>query len=145
MNVHDTSVDERSASGAPAGRNRRKIALSGLDFLRRQVVEGGHRHDLAIKSGRDTERGIAKRDTVPHDRVEHGLNIRRRARDDTEDLARRRLLLQSLGEVGVLLLQLGEQARILDGDGGLVGEGLHQSDLTVGEQPDLVSIDSDHS
>ena len=59
------------------------------------------------------------------DGLEHRLDIRRRARDHAQDLAGRRLLLQRLGEVGVLGLQLGEQARVLDGDGGLVGEGLH--------------------
>src|SRR5215471_5534848 len=33
----------------------------------------------------------------------------------------------------VLLLQLGEQAHVLDGDHGLVGEGLEEGDLLVGE------------
>ena len=42
---------------------------------------------------------------------------------------------------GVLGLQLGEQPRVLDGDGRLVGEGLQQRDLTVGERPDLVPVD----
>ena len=38
-----------------------------------------------------------------------------------------------------------EQPRVLDGDGGLVGEGLHQGDLAVGERPDLVPDDRDHA
>ena len=41
-------------------------------------------------------------------------------------------------------LQLGEQPRVLDGDGRLVGEGLHQRDLAIAERPDLVSVDDDH-
>src|SRR5215471_14738779 len=76
-------------------------------------------------------------------RVEHWLDVGRRARDDAKDVARRRLLLERLGEVGVLRLQLGEQARILDGDGRLVGEGLHQRDLAVGERKHLVPPDED--
>jgi hypothetical protein len=40
-------------------------------------------------------------------------------------------------------LQLGEQPGVLDGDGGLVGEGPHQSDLIVHERPDLVPVDRD--
>ena len=65
-----------------------------------------------------------------HDRLEIG----RRARDDPQNLARRRLLLQGLGHLGmglrerlVLLLQLREQAHVLDGDHRLVGERLNSS------------------
>ena len=43
----------------------------------------------------------------------------------------------------VLGLQLGEQPRVLDGDRRLVGEGLHQGDLALGERPDLVAVDHD--
>ena len=49
------------------------------------------------------------------------------------------------GELGGARLQLGEQPGVLDGDHRLVGEGLHQGDLTVGERPDLVPIDRDHA
>ena len=38
-------------------------------------------------------------------------------------------------------LQLREQAHVLDGDDRLVGEGLQQRDLLVGERPDLVPVD----
>ena len=44
-------------------------------------------------------------------------------------------LATSSGAVG--LLQLLEQADVLDGDDGLVGERLQQSDLLLGERPDL--------
>src|SRR5712692_8976443 len=69
--------------------------------------------------------------------VEQRLDVRRRAADDAEDLARRRLLLQGLGKVAVARLQLLEQADVLDGDDGLRGEGLEERDLLVGERPDL--------
>ena len=58
------------------------------------------------------------------DAVEHRLDIVGGARDDTQDLARRRLLLEGLRQVLVTGLQLLEQAHVLDGDHGLVGEGL---------------------
>ena len=67
--------------------------------------------------------------------VEHGLDVGRRARDDAQDLAGRGLLLQGLGEVVVARLQLREQPHVLDRDDGLVGEGLQQLDLLVGERP----------
>ena len=60
------------------------------------------------------------------DRIKHRLNIRRRAGDDTQDLARRRLLLQRL-------LEFLEQPHVLDGDHRLVGEGFKKLDLRRGE------------
>ena len=54
-------------------------------------------------------------------------------RDDAQDLAGRRLLLQRFGEVAVASLQLREQPHVLDGDDRLIGEGLEQRDLVVGE------------
>ena len=50
-----------------------------------------------------------------------------------QDLAGRRLLLQRFGEIAVANLQLLEEADVLDGDDGLVGEGRDKLDLLVGE------------
>ena len=66
------------------------------------------------------------------DGIQHRLNIRRRAGDHAQDLARRRLLLQRF-------LEFLEQPHVLDGDDRLVGEGLEQLDLLVGEGPHLVA------
>src|SRR5262245_32993112 len=43
----------------------------------------------------------------------------------------------SLRQFTVLLLRLGEQPHVLNGDDGLVGEGLEQCDLLFAEWPDL--------
>jgi hypothetical protein len=43
-------------------------------------------------------------------------------------------LLERLGQLSVPRLQLREQAHVFDRDHCLVGEGLEQSDLTVGER-----------
>ena len=48
------------------------------------------------------------------------------------------LLLQRFGELAGALTQLVEQPRVLDGDHRLVGEGLHQRDLLVGEGSHLL-------
>ena len=40
---------------------------------------------------------VAQLNGVAHDCLEHGLHVGRRARDDFEDVGRRRLLLQRLG------------------------------------------------
>ena len=50
-------------------------------------------------------------------------------RDHAQDLARRGLLLEGLGERAVPRLELLEQAHVLDGDHRLVGEGLDEGDF----------------
>ena len=99
---------------------------------------------LAVERCKTPNRAPHKLHGVPDDGVEHRLDIGRRAPDDAQDLAGGRLLLEGLGEVGILGLQLAEQPGVLDGDGRLVGEGLHQGDVTVGERQDLVPVDDDH-
>ena len=63
------------------------------------------------------------------DRREHLLQVGRGRCDDAQDVGGGRLLLQCLGQLGVALLQFLEQPRVLDGDDGLVREGLQQCDL----------------
>ena len=60
-----------------------------------------------------------------------------RPADNLEQLAGRRLLLERDPQLAVAGLQLLEQAEVLDGDDGLVGEGLEELGLAVGEEPRL--------
>ena len=46
-------------------------------------------------------------------------------------------MLQRLAQFRVALLELLKQPHVLDGDHGLVGEGLEQGDLLVGERTDF--------
>ena len=69
------------------------------------------------------------------DRVEDRLGVGRRAGDRPQDLAGRRLLLERLGQLPVPRLELREQPHVLDRDHRLVGEGLEERDLLVGERP----------
>ena len=57
------------------------------------------------------------------------MQVERRAADHLEHIRRRGLLRQRFLEVAGLGLQLLEQAAILDGNDGLVGEGLDELDL----------------
>ena len=57
-------------------------------------------------------------------RIENRLERRSASGDDAQDLAGRSLLLQGFGEIAVARLEFLEQAHVLDGDDGLVGEGL---------------------
>jgi len=53
--------------------------------------------------------------------------------------------LQRFGQIVGALAQFVQQARILDGDDGLIGEGLEQVDLSLGEELCLGSAQRDHS
>ena len=69
---------------------------------------------------------IAQPSRILGNHIQHRLNVRRRAGDDTQNFARRSLLLQRL-------LEFLEQPDVLDGDHRLVGEGFEQLDLRRGE------------
>ena len=64
--------------------------------------------------------------------IQHLLNIRRRAGNDTQDFTGGRLLLQRFGEFL-------KQAHVLDCDNCLVGEGFEQLDLSLGERTNFPS------
>jgi hypothetical protein len=124
----------RGAAVPPGGD---RIPLDRVHELRRRVVPRGRPEELTVEAEDERPLGVAQPDGVLGQRVEHGLQVERRAADDLEHLARRGLLLQGLGEVGVLGLQLAEEARVLDGDRGLVGERGDEVDLLAGERADL--------
>src|SRR6516165_9515535 len=71
-------------------------------------------------------------------RLENRLQIEGRAADDLEHVGGGRLLLQRLA-------QLVEQARVLDGDDGLIGEAREQSYLLVAERPHLLTVDAERA
>ena len=79
-----------------------------------------------------------------HDRREHAVDVERGG-DGPADLAEGLQLPHRAGEVGGTGLQLGEQAHVLDGDHRLVGEGLEQGDLLVGEWVYLGTAELDHA
>src|SRR5262245_58641135 len=79
------------------------------------------------------------------DGVEDRLHIRGRATDDTEHLGRCRLMLQRLAQFCVAFLQFLEQSDVLDGDDGLVGEGLEKSDLFVRKRSNLRAANMNHA
>src|SRR5215510_13071578 len=74
-------------------------------------------------------RRVAEPSSVLGNDSKHRLNIRRRAGNDTENFARRSLLLQRF-------LQLVEQPNVLDGNDRLISKGFHQLNLTFGKRLD---------
>src|SRR5262249_17015322 len=63
-------------------------------------------------------------------RIEHGLEMERRAANDLEHVGCGALLLEGL-------TQLVKKSRVLDGDHSLVGEGFDQGELLIGERPNF--------
>src|SRR5262252_4007709 len=94
------------------------------------------RHYAEILTFQAEDRRV-RRPAHPGGVLDHGLQNRLqfcgRARDDPQDLARRGLLLERLGEVAVPRSELREQAHILNRDHRLVGEGPRELDLLLSE------------
>src|SRR5207249_5426789 len=86
---------------------------------------------------------VAEPGRALHDRVEDRLQLALRTADYTKDLTGRGLLIERLRQRPILRLELLEQADVLNGDDRLVGKGLEQRNLTVGEGPDLCAADPD--
>ena len=107
---------------------RPRVSLTGgalgfppLASARRRHAQGRLHRRINRTSSRITQPRGAFRD-----RIQHRLNIRRRAGNDAQDFTRRSLLLERF-------LEFLKQPNILDRDDGLVGEGFEQLDLRRGE------------
>ena len=80
------------------------------------------------------------------ERIQHRLQIERRAADDLEHVRGGCLLLQErLGEIMGARLHLVEQAHIADRDHRLIGEGLQQRDLLFAEGMHLDAAHDDRA
>ena len=101
--------------------------------------------DLTVSATNHRITRVAQPGRALGDRIKHRLNIRRRAGDDAEDFACRRLLLQRLCQIAVAFLQFFEQPHVLDGNDGLVGEGFEKRDLLFRERPELGASDRDRA
>ena len=88
--------------------------------------------------------GLAQPDSFGQDSVEHDVEFSGMGADQAEDVARRGLQFERLGEVGVAFLDLGEETSVVDGDGGLVCERSQERDLVVGVPAGFGSAESDH-
>src|SRR5262249_33918032 len=70
--------------------------------------------------------------------LENRFKLAGRGADNTKHFRRSRLLLQRLP-------QLAKQPRVLNGDDGLVGEGLDQLDLLLCKRPRFLALQSEHA
>ena len=138
VNVHRRAVDD----GAPGGEGPLEDPRLGNAVDDGPVVGRDPDDPFLQQLDRGVIRSAHQRRALC-DGVQHRLEVRGRARDDSQDLGGGGLLLERLGQLAVARLQLGEQADVLDRDDRLVGEGLEQRDLLVGERANLLATDED--
>src|SRR5262249_9690851 len=74
-------------------------------------------------------------------RIEYFLHVERRPADDLQNIGGGRLLFQGFLQLALARLLCLEQPCVLDGDDGLVGEGLDQLDLLISEWSYLLTVD----
>ena len=114
-----------------------RVPIYELPELGAHVVGCRRPEEFAVKPENERPLRFAEPDGVLGHRVEHGLQVEGGTADHLQHLARRRLPGEHVGQIAVPRFELLEQADVLDGDDGLVGEGLQQLDLAVGEGPGL--------
>src|SRR5712692_3229237 len=134
VELHVAYVDHRALQDRPAcekgpGWARRVYAVRLLEGFGGVVVLGDVMDQLAVKLKDRAEESVTQPHRASDNRVEDRLHVGLGAADHPQDLSRRRLLLEGFGSLSmslckgeVLFLQLGEEADVLDGDDGLVGE-----------------------
>ena len=142
LDMNHSTVQHRQTCDRVTARGPAEELFGHSPRRRCGVVRGNLLKPFAVEPIDARDSGVAEVDGALQDRVEDRLHVGRRATDDTKDLARRRLLVERLGHLGVgvrersvLLLQFREQPHVLDGDHGLGGKGLEQCDLPVRERP----------
>src|SRR5262249_33886324 len=107
-----------------------------FEELRREAIRLGGKEDSACLTGNGGFVGLAQLSSRFNERLQHRLEVKRRAADDLEHVGGGGLLLQRLA-------QLVEQTGILDRDDGLGGEVFGQLDLFIGEWPDFFAVNAD--
>ena len=100
---------------------------------------------VAVANADRTAEGSAEFDRGRYQRVEHRLQIERRAADDLQYVGGRGLQLKRFFEIVGLGLDRVEQAYVLDRDDRLVGEGSHQFDRAIAEQTRFWLSEHEHA
>src|ERR1700730_6275258 len=134
MNMNRSSF-ERSPSGNCSGTNRDRMTLHVLIEVGRDTMARDDFIRLAFWTTDDCGVGLTQAMRRFDQGIEHSLQVKGRTADDLEHVCGGSLLLQRFA-------QFVEQARVLDGDDGLISKGLNQPDLLGGERPHHVACQS---
>src|SRR5215831_13802945 len=96
-------------------------------------MRGHEMNKIPVEPEHVAELSLAEFRRAPGDRVEHGLDVGRRTRDYAQYLGGCCLIFKGFLQLALTRLLGFEQPRVLDGDDGLVGEGVDEFDLAFGE------------
>ncbi len=171
--IHSASLNKRNRGVAPGVRERLgefggddveivecQCRVAGCGVRVDVAVVGWELHadrhvgaDVHLRCGDPENRTVLQQDAAEgcvaqagglrHDRVEHGRQVAGMGADQPQRLGRRGLQFQRLGQGSVAFLDLGEQSGVVDGDRGLVGECLQQTQLVVGVSAGLLTVEVD--
>src|SRR5215813_5285682 len=143
MNLNVGYVDDRAFKDRPTCEEGPRWA-SRIDTLQRiegfgsVVVVSDHMEQFSVEFIECAQQRTAQPHSTLDDGVENRLEVRRRPADDIEHFARSCLMMKSFGECVSAFCYLAcarlfglKQPLVLDGDDGLVSEGLEQLDLAV--------------
>jgi hypothetical protein len=132
--VQDAAAEDRFLQVGRLGRGeQRREPFSRRPAVRREM------HELIVAEEEDALLRAREQVRAPlEDLLEHGCAVGDRAADHAQHLRGRGLLLERF-------LGLVEEARVLDRDHGLVGEGLEQGDLARQERARLLTRDDDRA
>src|SRR5262245_19543394 len=143
--MNGPSIDHRAAHQVSPG----ELAHRGH---RRRATRGDEAQDVSLHAKHLGIVCAAQASGTLRNGVEDRLRVGWRAADHLQNIACRSLLLQSLTDLhmgccesAILLLQLREQPHVLNGDYGLVGEGLEERNLLLAEELNLRSAELDAS
>ena len=103
--------------------------------------QGGQLDQLAIAELHLAIGGLAETTRAPGNDLEHWLGVGLSLADGPQYLTGGRLPGDGLRQLGIARLQFLEQPHVLDGDDGLVGEGLEECDLALREGPRRAAAD----
>jgi hypothetical protein len=101
LDVDDGPRQDRAPGHQTAVRSHRERSLKRLERFRGAVVMGGEMNQLPIEAVRGAVQSIAQAHGASHDRIEDRLDVGGRLADHSQNLARRRLLVECLLEVAV--------------------------------------------
>ena len=94
----DSAMQYCTAESRILARWPRKCPPKGFQPFSAQTMTAGKVQEIAVEPRHEGELATAQPHRALGNRVEHGLDVGRRARDDTQDIAGRRLVLERFGE-----------------------------------------------
>src|SRR5262249_47525193 len=133
-NMHGPTFKQGSAHDAVTPGLEWDVLKHRYELRRHAVVCDRLEEARLVRTGDMPAVRLAQSNSRLHQRLQHCLQIEGRAADDLEHVGGGGLLLQGFAQVARARLYLVEQPHVLDSDDGLVGEGLDQLDLLIGER-----------